>query len=213
MGICAPCNLPRCDKDLDLNERSTTNKHLHTSKKTIRSSSQKDKADLKDGNVIIQGEINNSNGPVRWLTYNPKKGKNVAEKIEEGKECSIDKTESNTGKTNFVHYKTTIGVGRSQMIRSVNIDTNSKKVPIITLDPSNLVLENKGKIKDKYKIISTIGRGAFGEVHKIMHLKTNKYYALKTINKVNYEEASDILNEVQILKSLVSLLRASIGSS
>jgi len=205
MGICGPCNLPRCDKDLDLKGHTNNDKHLQVSKSTIRSSSRKNEVDLKDGTISIQENKNKSKGPVRWLTYNPKKekSKHVIEKTEEGKDCSIDKTESNTGKASFMHYKTTIGIGRPKMIRGVNIDTNSKKVPIITLDPSNLILENKGKIKDSYKIISAIGRGAFGEVHKIMHLQTNKYYALKTINKVNYEETSDILNEIQILKSLV----------
>jgi hypothetical protein len=43
------------------------------------------------------------------------------------------------------------------MVRGLSIDTNSKKMPIITLDTSNLVLENKGKIKDTYKIVSAIG--------------------------------------------------------
>jgi hypothetical protein len=70
--------------------------------------------------VILPDDANQTVAPFRWLTYNPNKahkdeeqGKNTTEKGEERKEGSVDKTDSNTGKANFVHYKTTIGIGRS----------------------------------------------------------------------------------------------------
>eukprot|EP00826_Nyctotherus_ovalis_P025733 TRINITY_DN1998_c0_g1_i11.p2 TRINITY_DN1998_c0_g1~~TRINITY_DN1998_c0_g1_i11.p2 ORF type:complete len:252 (-),score=71.08 TRINITY_DN1998_c0_g1_i11:1440-2099(-) len=217
MGTCVQCNQTFCksqeELDTDCKANPALNK-LDKSRKSIHRSLRNLGADARKGEVVIglegDGKVKR---PMRWPTYNPHKpkekeyGKNMTEKAagyEECKDNSVDKTDSNTGKANFVHFKTTIGIGRSQMVRSLNIERNSKNVPIITLDTSNLVLENKGKIKDTYKIMSTIGRGAFGEVHKIMHNQTKKYYAMKTINKANYEEDTDILNEIQILKSLVT---------
>lgn len=95
---------------------------------------------------------------------------------------------------------------KTQLVRNFKIDMDEKRVPIITFDPSNLILENKGKIMERYQIINMLGKGTFGEVHKIMHVNSKKLYAMKIINKLNYDEVDNIVNEIEILKSLVILL-------
>lgn len=220
MGVCIPCRNTKeyiGDDDLRTDECSKPNSS-HGARIKPKSNAHNSfphlDADPRDGQIIVSyNEAKCSKKPLRWGTYNSVKQqkevpqvKHMTEKsgiIEEEKEDGKTRKDMDVVKNNFVHFKTTIGVGRSQMIRTLNIDTSSNSVPIITLDPSNLVLENKGKIKDTYKIISLIGRGAFGDVHKIMHLTTKKIYAMKTINKTNYEESADCLNEIKILKSLV----------
>lgn len=220
MGVCSPCRQDNMADNKNLNtdeypKPSTSQSSPKKPKKNIHYSFHHLVADPRDRQVIVTyDETKCPKKPMRWRTYNPAKQqkqvpqvKHMTEKsgiLEEGKESGCGMKDSLNAKTNnFLHFKTTIGIGRSQIIRTLNINTNSKKVPIITLDSSNLVLENKGKIKDTYKVIGCIGRGAFGEVHKIMDVRTKKFYALKTINKTNYEEVSDILNEIKILKSLV----------
>ena len=80
-----------------------------------------------------------------------------------------------------------------------------KIVAPLFFSSSNMVIESKVDILKNYKILNIIGRGAFGEVHKIKPLLTKQIYALKTINKLAYEENEDILSEINILKKLVFL--------
>jgi len=104
------------------------------------------------------------------------------------------------------------GTSNLTLQRELRIDISEKKVPLITFDPSNLILETKGKITDRYKIIKMLGKGTFGEVHKIMHVRSKKMFAMKIINKGAYENTENITNEIAILKSLVSCL-VNLGSS
>lgn len=67
-----------------------------------------------------------------------------------------------------------------------------------------------GSIEDEYNILgSSLGSGSFGEVRKAVHMPTNIVRAVKLINKdtTSKEERLRLLNEVQILKKLVSLSR------
>jgi serine/threonine protein kinase len=45
------------------------------------------------------------------------------------------------------------------------------------------VLEQKGRIKAKYTILETIGKGSFGEVKKILHKVTSELRAMKIIKR------------------------------
>ena len=107
---------------------------------------------------------------------------------------------------------TAINQPKIKLLGGFKIDIKTKRVPLISFDPSNLILENKGKVTDNYKIVKLLGKGTFGEVHKIMHMSSKLYYAMKSINKTNYDEVENIINEIEILKSLVILL-IKIGSS
>ncbi len=75
----------------------------------------------------------------------------------------------------------------------------------IAFDPSFLVVENKGSLTDTYQVLDVIGHGTFGEVRKVQHKQTKKIYAVKAINKNCYMESENMLNEIEILKSLVCL--------
>lgn len=69
---------------------------------------------------------------------------------------------------------------------------------------SQFVQENKGNIKDFYKISSCIGRGAYGEVRKCLHKETKALRAVKIINKkyLPEDQKAKFLSEIDILKQL-----------
>ena len=58
-------------------------------------------------------------------------------------------------------------------------------------------------IWDEYEKCEIIGRGAFAKVYRAKNKETNKYVAIKEIDKtrINYK---DILNEIEIMKKLKS---------
>ena len=62
--------------------------------------------------------------------------------------------------------------------------------------------------KEKYEIQSRIGRGAFGDVFKVLNKKDNKLYALKCIAKEPEEEKNNFINhckkEIDIMKNIKS---------
>lgn len=69
----------------------------------------------------------------------------------------------------------------------------------------NTVFRNSNKITKEYKIwIDQIGKGAFGEVRKALHLESGEFRAVKIIYKheCSVEEQKKILNEVEILRQI-----------
>lgn len=75
------------------------------------------------------------------------------------------------------------------------------------------VQENRGSIKDFYKISKCIGRGkfdklkylgAYGEVRKCLHKETRALRAVKVINKkyLVESEKQKLLNEIDVLRQL-----------
>ena len=67
------------------------------------------------------------------------------------------------------------------------------------------VYKNSNKITKEYKIwIDQIGKGAFGEVRKALHLESGQFRAVKIVYKheCSIEEQKKILKEVEILKQL-----------
>lgn len=79
----------------------------------------------------------------------------------------------------------------------------------IITDSKNLVVdyapENSSKITQNYKIwADVIGRGAYGEVRKAMHIPTNEMRAIKIIYKqeCSADDQQNIFREVKILKQL-----------
>lgn len=69
----------------------------------------------------------------------------------------------------------------------------------------NTVYKNSNKITKDYKIwIDQMGKGAFGEVRKALHLESGNMRAVKIVYKheCSTEEQKKILNEVEVLKQL-----------
>jgi len=73
----------------------------------------------------------------------------------------------------------------------------------IVLEASRFRLEQKSSIWDKYEVVKTLGKGAFGEVRMIKNKHTKARRALKTISKKNCETSKHYLEEIEILKHLV----------
>ncbi len=63
-------------------------------------------------------------------------------------------------------------------------------------------------LKDKYKIISKIGTGSFGEVFKVISLNNNQLYACKVISKFFHDSytTKNILKEIITLRYLSNYL-------
>lgn len=78
----------------------------------------------------------------------------------------------------------------------------------IRLSTSQLVLTKFQKIEDDYVFVSVLGKGAYGCVKKARHRVLNVLRAIKCIakKKMNADENSKLINEVEILKNLVNLL-------
>lgn len=74
----------------------------------------------------------------------------------------------------------------------------------LTIHKSVFVTEQKGKIKSKYRILETIGKGSYGEVKKIVYKNTGEVRAMKIIRKddVSQEFMESLVNEIEILKQL-----------
>ena len=69
----------------------------------------------------------------------------------------------------------------------------------------SFVSETQGNIREKYRIGSKIGDGAFGSVRKVTHRQLGEIRAVKTIHKKSLkteEEKQTFFNEVAVLKSL-----------
>jgi hypothetical protein len=80
-----------------------------------------------------------------------------------------------------------------------------RSFPSLALDPSCLVREKKGSIYETYEVVDLLGRGAFGEVQKVRHKSTLKIYAMKIINRNCYVETANLVNEIEVLKQLVTI--------
>ena len=64
--------------------------------------------------------------------------------------------------------------------------------------------EKKGKITNDYEILSTIGKGGYGEVKKVIHKLTGEVRAMKIIKKDSCDESylKSLGNEINILRQL-----------
>jgi calcium-dependent protein kinase len=74
-----------------------------------------------------------------------------------------------------------------------------------TFTAGDFINEQTGNIRDKYRIGSKIGDGAFGSVRKVTHRQLGEVRAVKTIHKKSLqteEEKQTFFNEVAVLKSL-----------
>ncbi len=63
---------------------------------------------------------------------------------------------------------------------------------------------NKSTSLKEFRILKKIGQGSFGKVYKVLRLKDNQKYAMKTINISNMDKKSilNTMNEIRILSSI-----------
>lgn len=62
-------------------------------------------------------------------------------------------------------------------------NTETKHTFKLKIDKSVFVHEQKGKIKARYRVLETLGKGSYGEVKKIQHKLSGEYRAMKIIRK------------------------------
>lgn len=69
---------------------------------------------------------------------------------------------------------------------------------------ASFVFENKGKLKEFYRIGKLIGSGAFGDVRIWLHKESNSQRAVKILYKANMTEEDErmLINEINILRDL-----------
>lgn len=74
------------------------------------------------------------------------------------------------------------------------------------ISQGNLVGEKKNKITSDYEFLKEIGSGAFSKVYKVRDKATKLFRCVKKLNKrdFNEEERKKLVDEVKILKELVS---------
>lgn len=72
------------------------------------------------------------------------------------------------------------------------------------ISAGDFVKPQSGRFRDDYQIKEQLGSGAFGEVRKVLHRKTQVTRAAKILSKdaINVEEQSKLISEVKILTTL-----------
>ena len=80
-----------------------------------------------------------------------------------------------------------------------------KSLSNLPISTKNVIRKISGDPFDNYRIIKKLGQGTFGQVYKIMQLKTGNIRALKIIPKNNLRAGftdKDITREINIMKNL-----------
>jgi calcium-dependent protein kinase len=62
--------------------------------------------------------------------------------------------------------------------------------------------QHKAEFDTKYQIIALIGEGGFGQVFKVRHIPSGKFYAAKTISWALLEDKATSLAEIEAMKQL-----------
>lgn len=67
---------------------------------------------------------------------------------------------------------------------------------------TKLCMHHKTPWMDVYRNLGELGRGAFGVVEKVEHLKTHKHYAMKTVRFESGSKRHEFEREMDILRVL-----------
>ena len=70
--------------------------------------------------------------------------------------------------------------------------------------PQYFTDSTKGNIKEKYHFSSKLANGGFGIVYLAEHRQTKQKFAVKAIQKKKLKDYTTFINEINILKVLVS---------
>ena len=93
-------------------------------------------------------------------------------------------------------------------MKTDNFSTPKAKIKSLSnlpISTKNVIRKISGDPFDNYRIIKKLGQGTFGQVYKIMQLKTGNIRALKIIPKNNLRAGftdKDITREINIMKNL-----------
>ncbi|RLN93090.1 hypothetical protein BBJ28_00010657 [Nothophytophthora sp. Chile5] len=66
----------------------------------------------------------------------------------------------------------------------------------------NLCMHHKAPVLETYRVLGELGKGAFGIVEKVEHLKTQKLYAMKTVTFASGSKRHEFEKEMDILRGL-----------
>ena len=94
------------------------------------------------------------------------------------------------------------GTGNEFTNEKVEVKGKNHRRSIVRYDSNVIVTELKSDPYEDYKVIRTIGKGAFGEVLLIEHKLTGKVRAMKVIKKADIANEESILNEFNTLKKI-----------
>jgi len=118
-------------------------------------------------------------------------GCNVTKELPKSAETKAKPTEPNPGIFNHQEDK--------PQVKEINSLKDFK------INHTDFISEKSGKIENEYSLLSpAIGRGAYGEVRRAVHKKTNVLRAVKIIFKdaADKEDQERLINEVNILRDL-----------
>jgi len=73
-----------------------------------------------------------------------------------------------------------------------------------TIQPQYFVDSTKGNIKEVYSFQQKLANGGFGIVYLAEHRESHEKYAIKAIQKKKLKDYTTFINEINILKVLVS---------
>ena len=71
----------------------------------------------------------------------------------------------------------------------------------ITFNKEHFIFITKDSLTDYYNIIRMIGKGGFGKVYEVEHLKTKETFACKKISKTNIFDYEHFKNEINIMSN------------
>eukprot|EP00826_Nyctotherus_ovalis_P024727 TRINITY_DN1908_c0_g1_i16.p1 TRINITY_DN1908_c0_g1~~TRINITY_DN1908_c0_g1_i16.p1 ORF type:complete len:269 (+),score=71.50 TRINITY_DN1908_c0_g1_i16:185-991(+) len=72
----------------------------------------------------------------------------------------------------------------------------------LKVKPSNFRVERTGRISDTYLSLELIGKGAYGEIRKVMNRFTDEIRAVKVISKSKCQKTENFADEITILRQL-----------
>ena len=75
-----------------------------------------------------------------------------------------------------------------------------------TNQPQYFVDSTKGNIKEVYSFKTKLANGGFGVVYLAEHRESHQHFAIKAIQKKKVKDYTTFINEINILKVLVSFL-------
>ncbi|KAG2490026.1 hypothetical protein HYH03_011491 [Edaphochlamys debaryana] len=90
--------------------------------------------------------------------------------------------------------------GKSRFAKSIKAVTDAVFGP-----PPEWILRQTSPIKSQYQFLGVVGRGQFGQVYCIRHLRHNIKYACKTLGKkklLSQLDAEDIKREIEVMHHL-----------
>lgn len=96
-------------------------------------------------------------------------------------------------------------IGSKKSLKTMKSFKKADSIKEIKFRLSDFVSQNNENLYKVYKVLSPpLGKGAYGEVRKALHLQTQEYRAIKiiTLDEWALSAKKRIINEINILKSL-----------